>query len=708
MAPPSFRPNLNRAKKAKSIETDISPTGIAAETEADIDQSVKTTQSEPEIYNDHLGMEEGDDEGEEVKRNTKNEAYFFPSDEAVASTYGEDDEEFDSDQPRKRKMPVITSSSASSSVTPSNQRLPIVTAHQSAFRSTPAFTAAEIDSLIQDHLQSNESTTLNEDSENDMEYDSEGDGKGEMGSRELTEDRDSDKTIGGTIDKQQLQREADLSITSPQVNMVHPDLTNHISYSLQPIEPDDSDNTIHEPLSYTAVTPPKSSSVRPNRPSFAPSIRKAKKPLVELSRARPVETNQAIEENANVSDKMMVHVPMVESSPPSSPDDHSQSAESNSDDDIPLNKLSTLSNRPRRATRSTPSPITDAIDEEDDSLLEDEGDESEEDEWVAPPSERKKSSRVKPLKEPKLKVARQPKEKTQRLPKLKIKNDDDTPVKRIRKSRKQSNNSNEDDEGTSEVNETPKKRRQTKKNKLEESLHSESMEVALIEPALLDINKKPRRQAVKVVDEIDFENATMRDYIYNNPISKPTKREILRREYKDKKNELKSLLKEEDNDKDAHEIENLTKWVADYERRFPSRYKKKEEIKDALTANEDTLLAIAAPVEEVAENSLAPMLMLDENGEIIVDTTSLEVEAAAAPVMLEGEIRYETGAQTTYHSFTKRDKAERWSNEDTDKFFKTLSQFGIDFTMIQRQFPNKTRNQVKNKFKKEEKVNRRR
>lgn len=39
--------------------------------------------------------------------------------------------------------------------------------------------------------------------------------------------------------------------------------------------------------------------------------------------------------------------------------------------------------------------------------------------------------------------------------------------------------------------------------------------------------------------------------------------------------------------------------------------------------------------------------------------------------------------QVTYASFTNWEKAERWSEEETDRFFEALTKFGANFSFIQ-------------------------
>jgi transcription factor TFIIIB component B'' len=48
-------------------------------------------------------------------------------------------------------------------------------------------------------------------------------------------------------------------------------------------------------------------------------------------------------------------------------------------------------------------------------------------------------------------------------------------------------------------------------------------------------------------------------------------------------------------------------------------------------------------------------------------------------------------------TYSNRSPAERWSKEDTEKYYKALTMFGLDFTMIGYHFPNRNRRQLKNK-----------
>ena len=61
--------------------------------------------------------------------------------------------------------------------------------------------------------------------------------------------------------------------------------------------------------------------------------------------------------------------------------------------------------------------------------------------------------------------------------------------------------------------------------------------------------------------------------------------------------------------------------------------------------------------------------------------------------------------QTTSHSFKNRGFSQKWKERDTKLFFKALSLFGTDFSMIALIFRARDRSQLINKYHKEERDN---
>ncbi|WFD42583.1 hypothetical protein MPSI1_001229 [Malassezia psittaci] len=56
-------------------------------------------------------------------------------------------------------------------------------------------------------------------------------------------------------------------------------------------------------------------------------------------------------------------------------------------------------------------------------------------------------------------------------------------------------------------------------------------------------------------------------------------------------------------------------------------------------------------------------------------------------------------------SRSKQRRTQRWSEEETERFFQAISQWGTDFEIITRLFPQRTRREIKSKWSKESRQN---
>lgn len=116
------------------------------------------------------------------------------------------------------------------------------------------------------------------------------------------------------------------------------------------------------------------------------------------------------------------------------------------------------------------------------------------------------------------------------------------------------------------------------------------------------------------------------------------------------------------------------------------------------------------PAEEEDNAMPVPQVKVGPNGEIILDEASTLVETTQAkqakhdlqnsPVVFENANR-----ATNYGTWSKKRKHSDWSNKETLKFYRALSVVGSDFSMMASLFSTKTRQELKLKFKKEEKIN---
>jgi hypothetical protein len=126
-------------------------------------------------------------------------------------------------------------------------------------------------------------------------------------------------------------------------------------------------------------------------------------------------------------------------------------------------------------------------------------------------------------------------------------------------------------------------------------------------------------------------------------------------------------------------------------------------------------LAVDVAVNNYGTN-YAPQLRLNERGELVIDEDRAIITDARRSeadyndfervTEISGSNRYIT--QATYSRRAKQTgkaSAARWSDEDTELFYKGLRQFGAEFSMISRLFLHRTRRDIKNKFKREEREN---
>ncbi|GFT32038.1 transcription factor TFIIIB component B [Nephila pilipes] len=112
------------------------------------------------------------------------------------------------------------------------------------------------------------------------------------------------------------------------------------------------------------------------------------------------------------------------------------------------------------------------------------------------------------------------------------------------------------------------------------------------------------------------------------------------------------------------------------------------------------------PPEEQENLCTAPKVIINADGEIILDESSLFVRRKDT-VDKSGEPIIEND-NTTYSSFRKR-SVKTWSKKETAKFYKALSLVGTDFALMESIFQSdgkvtRTRRELKLKFKREEKL----
>jgi len=97
---------------------------------------------------------------------------------------------------------------------------------------------------------------------------------------------------------------------------------------------------------------------------------------------------------------------------------------------------------------------------------------------------------------------------------------------------------------------------------------------------------------------------------------------------------------------------------------------------------------------------LAPKIII-KDGKVQIDNSHIQNQDIEKPCL---EIVLEKKKITTSNSFKNINHSEKWTEEETKKFYRAIELFGTDFSLITKLFPTRNRNQIKNKFLKEEKV----
>ncbi|KAA0719840.1 Transcription factor TFIIIB component B'' -like protein [Triplophysa tibetana] len=203
--------------------------------------------------------------------------------------------------------------------------------------------------------------------------------------------------------------------------------------------------------------------------------------------------------------------------------------------------------------------------------------------------------------------------------------------------------------------------------------------------------KKPRTGVKKRKVPKDPTKMTMRELIYYLPASNP----------------MKSFTEEEEKTSEIV-LPSSPKPTSSKPSTGPSVQENEGE--DGLLEDEEEAEAEADIAEETnAEDPLlVPRVKVAEDGSLIIDEESLTVQVSRMNGPNPAEDRdpiFERGSTTTYSSFKKGTYTKPWSNGETDMFYLAISMVGTDFSMIGQLFPHRARVEIKNKFKKEERIN---
>ncbi|KAK6362154.1 Transcription factor TFIIIB component B [Orbilia blumenaviensis] len=107
-------------------------------------------------------------------------------------------------------------------------------------------------------------------------------------------------------------------------------------------------------------------------------------------------------------------------------------------------------------------------------------------------------------------------------------------------------------------------------------------------------------------------------------------------------------------------------------------------------------------------SGMAPQMRI-VNGQLVLDETSIQVDRRERDVGADGPLETIEESNLTRRvnsaTWSKREKTERWDDEETARFYEALGMFGTDFEMISKMFVGRSRRMLKNKFVVEERRN---
>lgn len=126
----------------------------------------------------------------------------------------------------------------------------------------------------------------------------------------------------------------------------------------------------------------------------------------------------------------------------------------------------------------------------------------------------------------------------------------------------------------------------------------------------------------------------------------------------------------------------------------------------------DLTMELPAPTTQPKEASNAiavPQLKLNADGELVLDEASLVVENEEQKknriLLANTNVVYHDELSGTYGYYKRQQRTKEWPQEETIKFYRCLNTVGTDFSLMLNLFPNRSRRDLKLKFKKEEKNN---
>nr|XP_026491379.1 transcription factor TFIIIB component B'' isoform X1 [Vanessa tameamea]XP_026491386.1 transcription factor TFIIIB component B'' isoform X2 [Vanessa tameamea] len=130
---------------------------------------------------------------------------------------------------------------------------------------------------------------------------------------------------------------------------------------------------------------------------------------------------------------------------------------------------------------------------------------------------------------------------------------------------------------------------------------------------------------------------------------------------------------------------------------------KEANVKEEIERTKKTEVIVPEPQKD--KPAPVPQIKLGPKGEIILDEESLVINQTNSGRAVSSVVHEGAWGSSNGYKYKRGPRTAEWSAAETVRFYRALAAIGTDFTLMAPLFPDRTRKELKLKFKKEEKLN---
>eukprot|EP00771_Trimastix_marina_P001563 gnl/Trimastix_PCT/2643.p1 GENE.gnl/Trimastix_PCT/2643~~gnl/Trimastix_PCT/2643.p1 ORF type:complete len:362 (-),score=73.94 gnl/Trimastix_PCT/2643:3-1088(-) len=127
-----------------------------------------------------------------------------------------------------------------------------------------------------------------------------------------------------------------------------------------------------------------------------------------------------------------------------------------------------------------------------------------------------------------------------------------------------------------------------------------------------------------------------------------------------------------------------------------------ESLSDDFAVTSSSVSTSQPPPSSTPNRKMAPKVRVVD-GQIVIDSSSLYMDdPSLSQEAFESMTTVDETGGTRRQLPSKRTPSSKWNTDETNRFYQALRKYGTDFSILMRLFPTRTRQQLRNKFKREE------